>query len=84
MNEKKHIQIAEDRIRIYTVQRQYTMSEEELMKRLDIGKDWLYSELARELGQQLYKNGDLTFTVDGNRIKCQLTALSGTLIEAPK
>lgn len=78
MNEKKYIQIAEDRIHIYTLQRQYTMSEEELMKRLDVDKDWIYTELARELGQQLYKNGDLTFTTDGNRIKCQLTALSGS------
>lgn len=78
MSEKKYLKIAEDQVRIYSVQRQYTIAEEELMKRLDVGKDWIYSELARELGQQLYKNGDLTFTTDGNRIKCQLTALSGS------
>lgn len=81
MDEKKYIQIPEDKVRVYTVQRQYTMSEEELMKRLDVGKDWIYSELARELGQMMYENGDLVFTTDGNnptRIKCQLTALSGS------
>lgn len=79
MSEKKYIQIAEDQVRVYTIQHQYTMSEAELMKRLDMDRDWLYSELARELGQKMYENGNLTFTVDGNRIQCQLTVLNGTL-----
>lgn len=81
---KKYIKIPAENVRVYTIQRQYTMSEEELMKRLDMDKDWICTELARELGQQLYKNGDLVFTTDENnstRIKCQLTALSGSPLE---
>ncbi len=78
MSEKKYIQIPEDKVRVYTIQRQYTLSEEEMMKRLDVDRDWYYAELARELGQKMYENGDLTFTTEGNRIKCQLTALSGS------